>query len=426
MEKTKGRMTLRIIISILVAIAVWLYVDIGQATTVTTRVRDVPVEFSGENGILADRGLMLLSGYDTTIDLKIEGPRRVLWKMDKDAIRIVADTSGITETGVQALTYQVVFPDNIPRSELKVEASAYTVTVTVGELHTKEIPVRCEIVGELADGFHAEAVQLDPAVLVLRGQRDDLLNVSYAKIVLDVSGASKTVIQGIAYTLYDYNDVPVENENIRTSTKMIQATLPVYTTKTVPLVINFVEAPGSTEDTMECTIVPQSVTLAGEKTVLDDIDSIVLGEIYLQDLTGSQTVVYDIPVPEGTTLVDDVSQATATIVVTGVTERTLTVTKFGLTGVPEGYTAETVTESLNIVMRGLTKEIEALKAENITVTADLSEITEAGNYTVPVTVEVSGSANVSAKGNYQIIVHVAPAESNETGGTGNADNAGNG
>ena len=262
--------------------------------------------------------------------------------------------------------------------------------------------------------------------MVLRGQRDDLLNVSYAKIVLDVSGASKTVIQGIAYTLYDYNDVPVENENIRTGTKMIQATLPVYTTKTVPLVINFVEAPGSTEDTMECTIVPQSVTLAGEKTVLDDIDSIVLGEIYLQDLTGSQTVVYDIPVPEGTTLVDDVSQATATIVVTGVTERTLTVTKFGLTGVPEGYTAETVTESLNIVMRGLTKEIEALKAENITVTADLSEITEAGNYTVPVTVEVSGSANVSAKGNYQIIVHVAPAESNETGGTGNADNAGNG
>lgn len=426
MEKTKGRMTLRIIISILVAIAVWLYVDIGQATTVTTRVRDVPVEFSGENGVLADRGLMLLSGYDTTIDLKIEGPRRVLWKMDKDAIRIVADTSSITDTGVQALTYQVVFPDNIPRGELKVEASAYTVTVTVGELHTKEIPVYCEIVGELADGFHAEAVQLDPAVLVLRGQRDDLLNVSYAKIALDVSGASKTVIQGIAYTLYDYNDVPVENENIRTSTKMIQATLPVYTTKTVPLVINFVEAPGSTQDTMECTIVPQSVTLAGEKAILDGIESIVLGEIYLQDLTGSQTVVYDIPVPEGTTLVDDISQATATIVVTGVTERTLAVTKFGLTGVPEGYTAETVTESLNIVMRGLTKEIEALKAESITVTADLSEITEAGNYTVPVTVEVSGSANVSAKGNYQIIVHVAPAESNETGGTGDADNAGNG
>ena len=35
---------------------------------------DVPVEFSGENTTLADKNLMLLSGYDTTIDLTIRGP----------------------------------------------------------------------------------------------------------------------------------------------------------------------------------------------------------------------------------------------------------------------------------------------------------------------------------------------------------------
>lgn len=418
MEKTKGRMTFRIIISILVAIAVWIYVDVGQATTVKTRVRDVPVEFAYENSVLADRGLMLLSGYDTTIDLKIEGPRRELWKLDKEAVRIVADTSGITETGVQVLSYQVVFPDNISRNDLKVEANAYTVTVTVGELYTKEVPVTCEVVGELAGGFYGENVQLDPAELTLRGQRDDLLNVSYAKIVLDVTGAAKTVVQGIAYTLYDYNDVPVENERIRTSTKMIQATMPVYTTKEIPLVINFIEAPGSTEDTMECTIVPNTVTLAGEKAVLDEIDEILLGEIYLQDLANSQTVVYEIPAREGTTRVSDVTEATATIVVTGVTEKTMAVTSFVLPEAPEGYQVTPVTESLNVILRGLTKEIEALKEENIIVTADLSGINEVGNYTVPVTVEISGYDNVSAKGKYQIIVNVAPKESEEPGESG--------
>jgi YbbR domain-containing protein len=428
MEKTKASMTLRVVISILAAIALWIYVDIGQATTVKTRVRDVPVEFAYENSILADRGLMLLSGYDTTLDLKIEGPRRELWKLDKDAIRIVADTSSITETGVQALNYQVVFPDNVSRNDLKVEASAYTVTVTVGELYTKDVPVVCEIEGELASGFYGETVVLDPAELTLRGQRDDLLNVSYAKIVLDVSGASKTVVQGIAYTLYDYNDVPVENERIRTSTKMIQATMPVYTTKEVPLRINFIETPGSTIDTMDCTIVPGSVTLAGEKAVLDTIDEILLGEIYLQDLKASQTVVYTIPVPAGTTMVSGGSEATATIVVTGVTERTVNVAAFILPDAPEGYQVTAVTESLNILLRGLTKEIEALKAENVIVTADLSGITEAGNYTVPVTVQISGYENVSAKGGYQIIVKVAPAtgEPGETGESGESGEAGNG
>ncbi len=418
-------MTCRSVISILVAIAVWLYVDIGQATTVKTRVRDVPVEFAYENSVLADRGLMLLSGYDTTIDLKIEGPRRELWKLDKEAIRIVADTSSITETGVQALSYQVIFPDNISRNDLKVEASAYTVTVTVGELYTKEVPVVCQIEGDLASGFYGETVLLDPETLTLRGQRDDLLNVSYAKIVLDVSGASKTVIQGIAYTLYDYNDVPVENNRIRTGTRMVQATLPVYTTKEVPLTIRFIEVPGSTEDTMDCTIVPGSVTLAGEKSVLDTIDKILLGEIYLQDLKSSQTVVYPVPVPEGTTMVGGPVEATATIVVTGVTEKTMAVAVFVLPDAPEGFQVTPVTESLNIVLRGLTKEIEALKAENIIVTADLSGITAEGNYTVPVTVEVSGFDNVSAKGGYQIIVNVAPA-SGESGGSGETGETGNG
>ena len=425
MEKNNNsRMTLRIIISIVVAIAVWLYVDIGEATAVKTRVRDVPVEFAYENSVLADRGLMLLSGYDTTIDLTIEGPRRELWKLDKDAVRIVADTSGITETGVQALSYQVVFPDNVSKSELKVEASAYTVTVTVGELYTKEVPVYCDLEGNLASGFYGETVELDPAELTLRGQRDDLLNVSYAKIVLNIEGASKTVIQGIAYTLFDYNDVPVENDRIRTSTKLIQATLPVYTTKDVPLVLHFIEAPGSTTETMECTIMPRTVTLAGEKAVLDEIDQILLGEVYLQDLKSSQTLVYTIPLPENVTRISGDEEATATIVVTGVSEKTVNVSAFVLPEAPAGFQVTAVTESLNVVLRGLTSEITALQASNVIITADLSGITAEGNYTVPVTVEINGMENVSAKGNYQIIVRVAPIDEATTGNDADAENNG--
>lgn len=58
---------------------------------------------------------MLLSGYDTTIDLTLKGPRRQLWQIDKDDIRIVVDTSTITEVGAQSLTYQVVYPDGVSK-----------------------------------------------------------------------------------------------------------------------------------------------------------------------------------------------------------------------------------------------------------------------------------------------------------------------
>ncbi|MBO4854561.1 MAG: hypothetical protein J5482_05445 [Oscillospiraceae bacterium] len=416
MEKSKSRITLRIILSVLAAIAIWLYVDIGQATTVKTTIRGIPVEFSGENGALADNGLMLLDGYDATVDLRIEGPRSELWKLSRDAIRIVADTSGITDTGVQSLSYQIVYPDSVSGGNLKVDwRSAYTVTVTVGDLYTKEVPVYCDVTGPVADGFLAEEAELDPVKLLLRGQRDDLLNISYAKVELNVEGANKTVVQGIAYTLYDYNDIPVENSNIRADTKMIQVTLPVKTTKTVPLRLIYEEAPGSTREQMECTVVPSSVTLKGDKDTLANIDFIVLDTLYLQDLQPYQTLSYPITVPDGTELMDDTREAVVTVVVSGVIERTLAVTDFAFDNLPEGLTAAAVTEQLRITLRGLTEEIEALSAEDLTVRADLSAVNAAGNYTVPVTVSLRGYSNVSAKGSYQIIVNVTAAQEETDG-----------
>ena len=62
----KSRKAIRIVISILVAIALWVYVDRGLSVEVTMKVKNVPVEFSGEDTTLADKNLMLLSGYDTT------------------------------------------------------------------------------------------------------------------------------------------------------------------------------------------------------------------------------------------------------------------------------------------------------------------------------------------------------------------------
>ena len=41
--------------------------------------------------------------------------------------------------------------------------------------------------GSVADGYMAGELTLDPEVLLLRGQRDDLLNVSYAKVRLDIT-----------------------------------------------------------------------------------------------------------------------------------------------------------------------------------------------------------------------------------------------
>ena len=410
LDQDKSRKIIQIICSILVAIAIWIYVDEEKTINVKTRVSDLPVEFAGEDTTLADKNLMLLSGYDTTVDLVLKGPRKVLWKLNKDEIRIVADTAPVQDIGTQTLEYDVVFPDNVQRNQIQVEsASIYAITVTVGELYTKEVPIECEVIGEVASGFVAETMVLDPAVLVLRAQRDELLNVSYAKIQVNIAGMKETLIRTVEYQLYDYNNIPIENDNIRAATRLIQVTMPVKTVKEVPLLLNFVEAVGSTLQQVEYTIDPSVVRLKGDQAILNSIDSIVLDTIYLQDLEETQTLRYRISVPDGTEVVGEITEITVTVTVRGVSERRVTTANFVCSNVPQGFNVAVTTESLSVTLRGLTEEIGALTGEDLLITADLSSITEAGTYTVPVGIQVNGYQNVGIKGSYQVIVAVEPA-----------------
>lgn len=410
-DRDVSRKAIKIVCSILVSVAVWFYVNEIYEVNVTTSVRDIPVEFSGEDTALADKGLMLLSGYDTTVDLTLKGPRRVLWKLDADEIRIVADTSGIQDTGIQTLTYEVIYPDNIPRSKVSVQsASVYSVTVTVGQLYTKEVPIQCQITGKVAEGYVAEEVVIDPEVLVLRAQRDDLLNVNYAKVTVDITNARETVIKTVEYQLYDYNDIPIENDNIRATTKLIQVTVPVKTVKDVPLRINFVEAPGSTMDQVRYSFSQDSIRLKGEQEVLANIDSITLDTLYLQDLEDYQTLNYTIPLPEGTEIVSGEPEVSVTISVTGVSERRISTSNFEYINVPEGHTAQVETGSLEILVRGLTGEVQAMTGDNLLVTVDLSSVQGTGSFTVPVSVQVTGYNQVGVKGSYQVIVNVSTTE----------------
>lgn len=397
----------RIVISILVAIAMWLYVDLERAPERTMTIRDIPVEFSGENTTLADKNLMLLSGYDTTIDLKIRGPKRELVKMNRDNVRVIASTSSIDSVGVHQLDWTVSFPDGVVRTNVSVEkASLSQITVTVGELYTKEVPVECHVVGEVAEGYFTGDVVLDPEVLTLRAQRDDLLNVSCAKLTVDISGATRSVVQTVDVQLYDYDGNPVENSNIRTNTSLIQAKVPVLTTREVELAVEFSGVPGAAMNSIKCDITPKTVRLNGEADVLDSIDKLVLATLHVDDLELHQQNSYVVTPPDGTWLVNGNEVATADITLEGIEEKSLTATSIEFDKLPSGLYAIAPDGGLTVRLWGLSEEIEAVTAENLRVIADMSTVTGQGTVTVPVTVTISGFNDVTVRGTYELTVTV--------------------
>lgn len=404
------RKALQVVISILVAIAVWVYVDVEKAPDRTKTIRDIPVEFSGESTTLADKNLMLLSGYDTTVDLTIKGPKRELVKISKDNVRLVASTSSIDSVGVHTLRWDPIYPDGVQSSSLTVDwASKYKVTVTVGELYTKEVPVNCTVTGQVADGYFTGETVLDPTSLVLRGQRDDLLNVAYAKLTVNISGATRSVIQTESVQLYDNDDNPVDNGNIRTNASLIQAKVPVLTTKEVSLAVELSGVLGVAGQSIKTTVTPTSVRLIGEADVLENINEIVLATLYIEDLDLWQQNSYVVTAPDGTWLANSNEVATVEITMEGIEEMTVTVDTFSYTNVPSGLYPE-ITGGLDVRLWGLADELAEMDAAALTAMADLSGITEPGSYRVPVTVTISGYRDVAVKGSYEVTVYITDTE----------------
>ena len=404
------RKALQVVISILVAIAVWVYVDVEKAPDRTKTIRDIPVEFSGESTTLADKNLMLLSGYDTTADLTIKGPKRELVKISKDNVRLVASTSSIDSVGVHTLRWDPIYPDGVQSSSLTVDwASKYKVTVTVGELYTKEVPVNCTVTGQVADGYFTGETVLDPTSLVLRGQRDDLLNVAYAKLTVNISGATRSVIQTESVQLYDNDDNPVDNGNIRTNASLIQAKVPVLTTKEVSLAVELSGVPGVAGQSIKTTVTPTSVRLIGEADVLENINEILLATLYIEDLDLWQQNSYVVTAPDGTWLANSNEVATVEITMEGIEETTVTVDTFSYTNVPSGLYPE-ITGGLDVRLWGLADELAKMDAAALTAMADLSGITEPGSYRVPVTVTISGYRDVAVKGSYEVTVYITDPE----------------
>ena len=422
-SKMSKRKSLYMALSLLVAVVIWIYVDVSNDRVVTKEFRDIPIEFTYEDTVLADRGLMRLEeGTDTSLSVTLEGTRWNISKLDPSDLKIRVDLSTITTTGIQNLTnYKLVFPRGVSTNDYKqVDASAYMVRVNIGELNSKEVEIRAEYAGNVAEGYTAGELVLSPSSVEIRGQAEAIEPVSYAKVTLNLDNAESTVSQTLSYQFYDKNGRVVESSGIHVSVEQVQVTLPVNMTKELPLTINFIKSPGASVENVTWEIQPKSIRVYGDADRLRSIDSISLGDFDLANLRGSSEYNYSIPIPEGCENLSGVTWASLKASFVDMTAAVLPVSQFVCENVPEGKNAEVLTEELEVTIFGTTEDVAAVTSEDILVVADLTDYSAAaGGYTVPARVVVETSGDIGVTGTYQIRVNIRElteeTEPNQTG-----------
>ena len=386
------------IISLILSLIIWIYVSSVETEEFKQTFRGVHVQLVGEQLLRTSRNLVITDMDTSTVTIEVVGPRRIVAGLNSDQITAQIDVSKLSRAAYTSQQYAVIFPDGTDTSNLSVtRKTPEIINFMVSSQTSKSVQVRGSFDGSIAEGFTAESPVFEPATITLTGPETYLRNVEYAWVTFAKENVDSTYEVETGYTLMGADNTPCSTTGITTSTDVVTATLPLLTLKEVKLGVNLIEGGGASADNTKVTIEPDSVTLAGDSKLLAGMNKIVLASIDLADFSSSFTETYTIPIDNELRNTTGVTEAKVTVEIVGLETKSFKVTNLSCINVNDGLSADIVTQSLDVTLRGTPESLEQIRDENIRAVADLADLGEStGTYMPKVRIYVDGFTDVGA------------------------------
>ena len=375
-------------IAILIAFGLWMYVITEVSPNSEWTYYDVPVKLEGET-VLKERQLIITGISDTSVDLTLSGNRSDLNQLNSANITLKADMTKIYDPGTHKIGYDTSYPGNVASNAFnRVNQYPDSITVTVERLETKEIPVNIIYQGKAPEGYVVRRadVLLDYEYIKVTGPASVVAQISQAVVNIDLTDKAESISQNFRYTLCNPEGAGVDSELITVNVEEIHVDLVIHRRKEVALTVTVNPGGGAKEEDVDVVLDVESIQISGSDIALEQVgDSINLGTINLADYENNTELTFAIPTFEGVTNDSGETEVKVSLSFRGLLTREFTVEEFEITGVPEGFEAQVITEKLVIKVRGPSAIVGTLTAEDLIFTVDFTG-EEAGDATIRVRV----------------------------------------
>ncbi len=405
-------------LSLAIAFVLWFYVITVVSPGSEEWYYDIPVVFEGETVLIEDRGMMITSNSNqVTIDLKLSGNRTDLAKVNKGNITLKVDLSKVYDPGEHELSYNIIFPGDVPNGALTVENKfPEAVKLTVEKRVKKPVDVRVNFIGSAAQNFMADTENriLDYPTINVSGPSSVIGLIDHAKIDVDLTDRMESVSENFRYTLCDAEGNPVDVALVTTDVAEVHLDVKIQRFKQIPLTLALTYGGGASENSVDVTIDPANISISGSEMMLQDLNEILLGSIDLSTIEEDFETTYAIMLPEGVTNLSERVEATVKVRFLNLAIVEFEAKDITVINVPEGMEAELMNQVLKVRLRGPASVMKNLKSENIKVVVDFSG-KEAGSFTIKPSITIQGEtfASVGPVGTYSVSATLRQAEVEE-------------
>ncbi|MDR0381542.1 MAG: hypothetical protein LBH86_06070 [Oscillospiraceae bacterium] len=399
------------VLSLLVSVILWLYVQVSLDPESTKSLNNILITPVGEETLLTDRNLRIMSGLDTTVSLRLRGRPADLEQCNEQNVQVIVNLTDIWESGVQNLKYDIQLPGTVTGPTTDWSSPSY-VTLTSDKIISRVLDIEVVMDGEnaIADNYNLERIQPEPAQIRVTGPSKLVNGVARARVTSSALEIDRAMTLRLPVELIDLDGNAVVSDMLETETREISVILDVSMTKDVPLEVDVIEGGGALRRHAAITVSPATIRLTGDPGILENTNRITLGAVDLSKTpNGTTRSTMPIKPPNETAVVDGSTDATVTVNITGLTVMRIDTENISTVGdrPPAGYEVNIVTQTIPAMVRGPLSSVELVSGHNIRVVADLTDWELiVGQQTVAAQVSIDGVADVGVLGDYKIVIDV--------------------
>ena len=407
-----------LVLSLVIALAIWVWVAIDKSPEVQTVITNVPVKINLENSVPQQLGLQIFGKSEFSVDVTVTGKKYILSSLDADDIVIEANTNYVNSAGVKTLQLNVVPSENSGDFDI-ISLSSTHIDIFFDTYKEVELPLSSNVVTTLKtlvpDGCILGDVVFSKNTVTISGPTTEINRIVGVQATVNVNNIlEKTTTFDPEVKLLTNDGSSLEYSKMAINESEITMTLPVLKVVSLPTVVEFKNAPSYfIENPLSYTVYPSKVKVAVPVDMIDTTKHFVVGTIDFADITNSSNA-FNVNVESINSfkIVDEsIRQFKVRINASNFDSKTITVPASAIkikNNRSDYNVALNENKDITITVIGTTTALSNISIENISVVVDAVDksITK-DTTTMSATVTVNDD-NCWAFGKYDIKVKVTP------------------
>ncbi|MFZ7121815.1 MAG: YbbR-like domain-containing protein [Eubacteriaceae bacterium] len=367
-QRKKNEPKLSIIVSVLIAIIIWIYV-IGEVDpNITQKFNNIPVTFKNQE-VLSDYDLILSESKDYSVDVTVSGRTSVLYNLRND-ISASIDLSSIDSKNTYDLQVTV---EGIPDIVALVEVSPSNIQIEVDKLTQREYSLDIDVLGGPSKGYAMLGYNVSASNITISGPENILESINQVSGEIDIDGAKDDLNKSVELFAYDKDNNKVEG--IITNPKKVDVTVAIGKTKSVEIIPQISGTPMEGYVIAQYVVSTENITIGAKSDFIADIETINTEDINIDKINTTLEKKVKLILPEGVKVVDGESTVTVKILVEKIQKKEYEVSNVEFVNKPDNFDIELQSaKSFKVVLEGKEEDLQEIISDDIHLQIDLKNI----------------------------------------------------